>query len=173
MRALAVISFFLLAPFVMAGCIDPADQVPPVKQRAETSKPAKPQLEQSRSTEVMRLPKAIVSAHVDAFNEGDVAGMSKMQHPNIEWLNISGSTMTVQASGRAALAKNMQDYFNTSTRVTGTLRDWSLNGDFVSVTETVRWKGADGKAKSQSALTIYQLEENLIRRVWYYPSVEN
>jgi len=173
MRAFFGISFFLLTPFVIAGCIDPADQVPPVRHQTETSKPAKPQLEQSRSTEVMRLPKAIVSAHVDAFNEGDVAGMSKMQHPNIEWLNINGSTMTVQASGRAALAKNMQDYFNSTTRVTGTLRNWSLNGDYVSVTETVRWKAADGKTKTQSAITVYQLEDNLIRRVWYYPSVEN
>ena len=163
----------LLSCTLLAGCIDPADQVPPTKSKYEKPKPAKTQPVKSRSTEVMRLPKAIVSAHVDAFNEGDVEGMSKMQHPNIEWLNINGSTMTVQASGRAALAKNMQDYFNASTRVTGTLKDWSLNGDFVSVTETVRWKAADGKAKSQSALTVYQLEDNLIRRVWYYPSVEN
>ena len=173
MRPFRSALIFLLIPFLMAGCIPPEDQVPPTKSRLEKPQPSKTEPVKSRSTEVMRLPKAIVSAHVDAFNEGDVAGMSKMQHPEIEWLNINGSTMTIQASGRAALAKNMQDYFNASTRVTGTLRDWSLNGDYVSVTETVRWKAADGKAKSQSALTIYQLEDNLIRRVWYYPSVEN
>lgn len=170
MRALA---FILLAPVLLTACIDPADQVPPQKNRTAQPQPSQTQPEKSRSTEVMRLPKAIVSAHVDAFNEGDVAGMSKMQHPNIEWLNITGSAMTVQSSGRAALAKNMQDYFNSTTRVTGTLRNWSLNGDYVSVTETVRWKAADGKTKTQSAITVYQLEDNLIRRVWYYPSVEN
>jgi len=173
MRALSYIPLFLLPPALLAACIPPEDQVPPVRGQAVNSQPEKNQPVQARSTEVMRLPKAIVSAHVDAFNEGDVAGMSKMQHPNIEWLNISGSTMSIQASGRAALAKNMQDYFNSSTRVTGTLKDWSLNGDFVSVTETVRWKAEDGKTKSQNALTVYQLEDNLIRRVWYFPSVEN
>lgn len=161
--------FALLAPVLLTACIDPADQVPPSK-KTQTSQT---QAVKARSTEVMRLPKAIVSAHVDAFNEGDVAGMSKMQHPDIEWLNISGANISMQASGRAALAKNMEDYFKSSTRVKGTLSNWNLNGDYVSVTETVRWKTTAGEAKSQSALTVYQLEDNLIRRVWYYPSVEN
>jgi hypothetical protein len=169
-----VFAFLLIAPILLAACIPPEDQVPPTKKvRPAQTPPVKTPVKQSRSTEVLRLPKAIVSAHVDAFNQGDVAGMSKMQHPDIEWFNISGSTMSLQASGRAALAKNMQDYFNSTTRVTGTLTNWSLNGDYVSVTETVRWKGPDGKANAQSALTVYQLEDNLIRRVWYYPSVEN
>ncbi len=170
MRALVLI---LLAPVMLTACIDPADQVPPEKYQTQRSEPAKPQPVKSRSTEVIRLPKAIVSAHVDAFNEGDVAGMSKMQHPDIEWLNIDGANVSLQASGRAALAKNMEDYFKSSTRIKGTLSNWNLNGDYVSVTETVRWKSVDGDAKSQSALTVYQLEDNLIRRVWYFPSVEN
>jgi len=168
MRAL---TFAILAPILLSACIPPEDQVPPTK--ATKPKVSQSQPEKSRSTEVMRLPKAIVSAHVDAFNKGDVAGMSKMQHPDIEWFNINGSTLSLQASGRAALAKNMEDYFNTSTRITGTLSNWSLTGDYVSVTETVRWKTSAGEAKSQSALTVYQMKDNLIRRVWYYPSVEN
>lgn len=169
MRAFALVPLTLL-PFLLAGCIDPADQVPPVRSQ---SQPAQTEPVISRSTEVLRLPKAIVSAHVDAFNAGDLPGMSKMQHPNIEWLNISGSNMTLQTSGREALAKNMETYFNSPTRVTASLRDWSVNGDYVSVTERVRWKAADGKMKSQTAFTVYQLEDNLIRRVWYYPAVEN
>ncbi len=163
MRALAFVPLFLLPTFLLTACIDPATQT----QDVQTP------LGQPRSAEVQLLPKAIVSAHVDAFNKGDVAGMGKMQHRDIEWLNISGSTVTIEASGREALARNMEDYFKSPTRITGTLKDWSLNGDYVSVTETVRWKTASGEAKSQSALTVYQLENNLIRRVWYYPSVEN
>ncbi len=126
----------------------------------------------STSEQVELIPKIVISAHMDAFNKGDVAGMSKMHHPNIEWLNIEGSEIKLQVSGRAALAKSMETYFQSPTRVTGTLTNWTLDDNFVSVLETVRWKSEKGYAKSQSALTVYQMEDNLIRRVWYYPAAD-
>ena len=164
MRASAFTSLLLLTAFLSAGCIDPADQVPPT-QKTQTGQP--------RSAQVQQLPKTIIMAHTDAFNKGDVVGMTKMQHPNIEWLNVNGSAVTVEVAGRAALAKNMESYFRSPTRVQSTLSNWNLNGDYISVTETARWKAADGQAKSQDALTVYQIEDNLIRRVWYYPAVQN
>ena len=117
--------------------------------------------------------KTIISKHVHAFNTGDVAAMAKMQHPDIEWLSVNESEVSVQVSGRDELSKNMVEYFNSPTKVTGTLRDWSVNDPYVSVTETASWTAKDGTEKSQSSLTVYQLEDNLIRRVWYYPAVEN
>lgn len=117
-------------------------------------------------------PKTLISEHVDAFNAGDVAAMTKLQHPDIEWLSVNLSEMSVQVSGREALSKNMTEYFNSPTKVTGTLSGWSVNAPYVSVTETASWTAKDGTAKSQSSLTVYQLEDNLIRRVWYYPAVD-
>ena len=119
------------------------------------------------------VPKSNISEHVRAFNAGDVAGMAKMQHPDIEWLSVSGTTVSLEVSGRDELSKNMKEYFKSPTKVTGTLRNWSVNAPFVSVTETASWTTKDGTAKSQSSLTVYELEDNLIRRVWYYPSVDN
>lgn len=127
----------------------------------------------SSSEQVQLIPKIVITAHMDAFNRGDVAAMSKMQHQNIEWLNIENSILKAEVSGRDALAKSMETYFQSPSRVKGTLTKWNLNGDYVSVTETVKWTDVDGIAKSQSALTVYQMEDNLIRRVWYYPAVEN
>lgn len=119
------------------------------------------------------VPKTIISEHVRAFNAGDVAAMAKMQHPDIEWLSVSGSELSVEVSGRNELSNNMAEYFNSPTKVTGDLRDWSVNPPYVSVTETASWTAKDGTEKSQSSLTVYQLEDNLIRRVWYYPAVDN
>lgn len=119
------------------------------------------------------VPKSIISEHVRAFNAGDVEAMAKMQHPDIEWLSVSGSNISIEVAGRDALAKSMTEYFKSPTKVTGTLRDWSINVPYVSVTETAAWTATDGTKKSQSSLTVYELEDNLIRRVWYYPSVTN
>lgn len=122
---------------------------------------------------ISQVPETIISEHVRAFNAGDVAAMSKMQHPDIEWLSVTGSEISTEVAGRDALAKNMTTYFKSPTKVTGTLRDWSVNGNYVSVTETASWTAKDGTRKSQSSLTVYQLEDNLIRRVWYYPAVSD
>jgi len=119
------------------------------------------------------VPKSIVAQHVRAFNAGNVEGMSKMQHPQIQWLSVKGNVVSVEVNGRAELAKNMTEYFKSPTKVTGTLRDWSINAPYVSVTETASWTAADGTQKSQSSTTVYELEDNLIRRVWYYPAVDD
>lgn len=146
---------YLLAASVimLAGCANPIDKNP--------------------SDQVELIPKIVISAHMEAFNKGDIAQMSKMQHQNIEWLNVENSVLKTEVSGRAALAKNMETYFQSPSRVKGTLTNWNLNGDFISVTETANWTNVEGEAMSQSALTVYQMEDNLIRRVWYFPAVEN
>jgi hypothetical protein len=144
--------FLYAAALLLTACIEP---IPP-----------------SERAQAVVSPKSVITAHVDAFNRGDVEGMAKMQHPNIEWLSVSGNAVSVEVSGRDALSKNMADYFKSPTKVTGTLRDWNINAPYVSVTETASWTAADGTAKSQSSMTVYELENNLIRRVWYYPAVD-
>lgn len=140
--------FAYLCAFALVACIQPVEQQP-------------------------IMPVKIVSEHVRAFNAGDVAAMAKMQHPDIEWLSVSGNSISVEVAGRDALSKNMTEYFQSPTKVTGSLRDWSVNDPYVSVTETASWTAKDGTKKSQSSMTVYELEDNLIRRVWYYPAVDN
>jgi len=116
-------------------------------------------------------PHPVIVAHVDAFNARDFDAMSRVEHPEIEWIRVLGSDVRVDISGRETLAKILQDYTASTPDVAGALRDWSVNGDYVSVTETATWTAVDGSRKAQSTLTVYQLEDGLIRRVWYYPSV--
>jgi len=116
-------------------------------------------------------PHPVIQAHVDAFNAKDIAAMAAVEHPDIEWLSINGSDISTEVAGRDALSEMMEDYLKNNPSVKGTLRDWGVNGNYVSVTETARWTTKDGFQKSQSATTVYELEDNLIRRVWYYPAV--
>jgi len=114
-------------------------------------------------------PHPVIVAHVEAFNAKDITAMGKVEHPDIEWLSVNGSETETVVKGRTALAEVMADYLDSNPSVIGTLRGWSQNGNFISVTETASWTTDKGEKKAQSSLTVYELEDGLIRRVWYYP----
>lgn len=116
-------------------------------------------------------PHPVIAAHVQAFNAQDASAMSELQHPDIEWLSVNGSEVEVAAKGREALAQAMENMFASPIKVRGDLRDWSINGPYIAVTETASWTNNKGEEKAQSALTVYEMEDGLIRRVYYYPEV--
>jgi len=105
------------------------------------------------------VPKSIISEHVRAFNAGDVEAMAKMQHPNIEWLSVSGTEISVEVAGRDALSKNMAEYFKSPTKVTGKLRDWSVNIPYVSVTETASFRPLKTRLSSPAFRHRLQIRE--------------
>ena len=112
----------------------------------------------------------IISPYSQAWNDKDIQSMSALMHPNIEWISVDGNTIKVEISGKEALVKEMTAWFESDALPSGSLKGWSFNGDYVAVTETAHWTNKEGEAKSQSALTVYQLDNNLIRRVYYYPA---
>jgi len=145
--AAALITASILTASILTGCIQAVEQLP--------TRPVK-----------------IISEHTMAFNAGDAAAMAKLQHPDIEWLSVNGNVISIEVAGRDALFQNMTEYFASPTKITSTLRDWSLNPPYVSVTEIASWTAKDGSEKSQSSTTIYELQDDLIRRVYYYPAVD-
>lgn len=111
----------------------------------------------------------LVQAYVAAYNVRDLQAMSALMHPDIEWLSIEASGIETLADGKEDLVGQMQAYLATSDTVSE-LGDIATNGAFVSGIETARWMGADGMQKAQSAMAVYEIEDNLIRRVWYFPA---
>ena len=109
----------------------------------------------------------IVAAYSESWNEKDVQKMAALMHPDIQWLSVKDNTITVEVSGKSKLVAEMQEWFDSPDLLAGSLRDWSLNGNFVAVTETAVWTDKSGSAQSQSSLTVYELEDDLIRRVYY------
>ena len=115
----------------------------------------------------------VIAAYSESWNEKDIHKMAALMHPDIQWLSVKDNTIVVEISGKSKLVAEMQQWFDSPDLPAGSLRDWSINGNFVAVTETAAWTDKSGTAQSQSSLTVYELKDKLIRRVYYYPSVKN
>lgn len=113
----------------------------------------------------------IISAYSAAWNANNLDEMAALMHPEIEWLSVVGSAVKVETKGKEQLVDSLKAWFESPSLPTGSLRDWSINGNFVAVTETASWLDDAKQTQSQSSLTVYELEDNLIRRVYYYPSI--
>lgn len=117
-------------------------------------------------------PEAVVRAQLADFNARNVDGMVRRVAEDFVWFDVSGTEMKVDTKGRDALRKGLEGYFKSQPDVKSELYMVTTNGRFVSARERVAWKTAQGEMRSQNALSVYEVEEGLIRRVWYYPAVK-
>ena len=114
-------------------------------------------------------PNPLISNYAAAFNARDLAAMEKMMHSDIQWLSINGAEISIVTDGKQALVDELTGYFASKPTSASALENWTQSGKYIGVTETSSWPGKDGTAQSQSSLSIYEVEDGLIRRVWYYP----
>lgn len=112
----------------------------------------------------------IVEHYTDAYNKGDAEVMGRYMHDDIQWITIEDAQSSITTQGKEKLVKEMKGYFQSPGKVSSSLHGWSENGAFVSVIETASWTTKYVSPRSQSANAVYQLEDNLIRRVWYFPA---
>ncbi len=112
----------------------------------------------------------IAVEYVEAYNARDLSAMLELMHEDVEWLSIEGSDVVSFASGKAELAKQMEAYLASPSATFSTVEGSVKDGRFVAVREVAHWTDAEGKARSQSALAVYEIRESLVRRVWYYPA---
>lgn len=115
-------------------------------------------------------PGETVNAYVAAYNDRDIDAMVALMHDDIEWLAVEGGQVSAMARGKADLVAQLREYVASPAATTSTLSDSVINGRFIAVTETASWISPDGDTRSQAALAVYELEDDLIRRVWYYPA---
>lgn len=111
-----------------------------------------------------------VSEYTIAFNTKDIVKMSRLMHDNIEWINIEGSAQSTITANKTALVGELAAYFSNDSKSVSTLSDWSVNGNYVSVKETVTTPTDDGGERVQASIAVYEFEGDLIRRVWYFPA---
>ncbi len=112
-------------------------------------------------------PEATVRRFVAAFNAHDVDAMLAVAAPDIAWFGISGSTLSVEARGHEALRAGMTQYFQGLPSAGSELLSVSVSGPFVTAVEKASWT-ADGQARSQCAVSTYEVAEGLVRHVWYH-----
>lgn len=116
-----------------------------------------------------RDPGDVVERYVAAYNDHDVDAMLALAHPEIQWLSIVGDELRLEAEGRDALGKALRGYFESLPSSRSTIEAMMPSGRRVSVRERAEWETPSGP-RSQSALSVYEIADGLIRRVWYFPA---
>lgn len=114
-------------------------------------------------------PGELVERYLAAYNDRDVAGMLEFVHPDIQWLSIAGDEVRVEADGAEALGESLRGYFEAVPSTRSSIEAMMVSGNRVSVAERARWESEAGP-RSQTALSIYEIAEGRIRRVWYFSS---
>ena len=115
--------------------------------------------------------KKILMAYVQSYNGRDVPGMSELMHPDAQWLTVYGENIEIMADGKKDLTQQIKD-LPTSARSQSSIGEIIETGPYLSVIETAVWIDNDGIEQSQSALVIYEMKDDLIFKVWYYPEVQ-
>ena len=115
---------------------------------------------------------ATVRAYVAAYNAHDIDGVVKLLHPEFVWLNVDGEAVAVEARGRDAVRTSLAGYFKSLPSARSEIETLSTLGPWVTVRERAHWQGKDGP-RSQAAMSVYEVRDGLLRRVWYYPSVKS
>lgn len=114
-------------------------------------------------------PEQQVRAFVAAFNARDLDALLAGADEGIEWLSIDGAKISVETQGREALRQSLSNYFQSCASCRSTLEWTRTAGSRVSAFERAEWTGSDGTPKSQSSLSVYELRQGKIARVYYFP----
>jgi len=88
---------------------------------------------------------------------------------DVKWLSLVADSVVIEASGRGALKQAMQSYFKAIPSARSEIEAALLSGSFVAVRERAFWQGKVGE-KSQFSLAVYEVRDEKILRVWYFPA---
>jgi ketosteroid isomerase-like protein len=114
-------------------------------------------------------PQRQVRRFVAAFNAQDSEAMLALTHADIEWLSIDGDKLGSETRGRAALRTYLLGYFKSCPSCRSRLTQMAHTARRVSAVEVASWQGKDGH-RTQRGISVYEFEDGLIRRVYYFPS---
>jgi hypothetical protein len=109
-----------------------------------------------------------VRSFIAAFNAHDSSAMSKFVADDVQWLSVSGDSISIETNGKAALVSAMNDYFKSCPTCQSKVTELIASRERVSAVEVATWHGKDGP-KMQSGIAVYEFSGGLIRRVYYFP----
>jgi ketosteroid isomerase-like protein len=114
-------------------------------------------------------PQQQVRRFIAAFNAQDVAAMLELAHADIEWFSIDGDKLGAETRGREALRTYMAGYFKSCPSCRSKLTKMAHTATRVSAIEVASWQGKGGR-RTQRGMAVYEFQDELIRRVYYFPS---
>lgn len=119
----------------------------------------------SWTVSVAATPTKQVELFIDAYNKHDVEKMLERTSEEVKWLNNINDKLLLETDGKDALRKAMVTHFNRQTHARSQMKQSLTLGDTVAVIEKAF--SNDGE-RSQCALSIYQMKQNLIHSITYY-----
>lgn len=110
----------------------------------------------------------IVSEQVLAFNAGDVDRLVDQVSEDFKWYYIGSDTLLLELSGKEQFKANMSGYFSEVKSVHAEISEYAIDGNRMSFKEVVTYETVSGKKGSTSAMAVYEVQNDLIYRVWYF-----
>ena len=111
-----------------------------------------------------------VRAFVDAFNQRHIDGMLALAADGIQWLSVDGPKVSMETEGKDALRASMTKYFQQCPSCKSDLVWLKTAGSRVTALERANWTNRAGVAVSQTSLSVYELKDGRIVRVYYFPA---
>lgn len=119
------------------------------------------------ATAAAQSPYEVVERYMAAYNDHDVEAMLELVHPDVQWLTIDGDRIRVETDGADDLAEAMRGYFEAVPSTRSSIESLMVSGKRVSVRERAHWESS-GQSRSQAALSVYEIDDGRIVRVWYF-----
>jgi hypothetical protein len=114
--------------------------------------------------------KDMLAAYFRAYNAHDLDALMQFIDPEFVWFTVTADKTTTEVTGVEALRKGLASYFKSLPSSRSDAEVLGENGPWISVRETARWQSASGP-RAQSSLSVYEVRNGKIRRVWYYPAI--
>lgn len=112
-------------------------------------------------------PEEVVERYMAAYNDHDIEAMLALVDADVQWLSIDGERIRVETEGSGALAEAMRGHFESMPSTRSEIETMMVSGSRVSVREKARCRIGD-EWREQAALSVYQVADGRIRRVWYF-----
>ncbi len=110
----------------------------------------------------------LVRNFVAAYNAHDASAMMNFVSADIRLIYVSRNVSATEADNKIHLHGILVQYFANFPDSRSEIEDISVTGRFVSTRERAFWS-ENGEDKTQFAVAVYEICNDLICAVWYYP----
>ena len=119
----------------------------------------------SWAVSIAAAPTTQVELFIDAYNQHDIDKMLAKTSEEVKWFYNINDELSIETDGKKALRKAMIEHFKQQSHARSKIKQSLTLGDTVAVIEEAF---SDDGERSQCALSIYQIKQNLIHSITYY-----
>lgn len=108
---------------------------------------------------------------IQASNAQDVDSILAATTDDFRWMMVKGDRVDVEVDGRTDLESWLHAYYRSTPGARSEIGEVLVDGSYATTVETMHWSTPEGDARTQSATSVYHVnDEGLIRAVWYFPA---